>query len=368
MKILIQWFCASLFLFPWPVAGADFPILRTVSVSPTFFNPSLGQQETIRVQVAHAGRLSVLILDRDRFVIRHLGERSVTASEAVFAWDGKDDIEATVPDEAYSIKIVWSDSGRRQEIYDPSAHFTPVLEEPASPAFSSRAGVLSYTLSRPSRVHVQAGQAKRNAKTGEVEGPILKTIVDREPRVAGSVIEQWNGMDESGTVSIPGLPDFSVSITVGNRRQAFRSYARSHRPPDAVQASAHAPVVAVPHHSGLNALEDWSPRVELTPLSVGPGWEKGGVWVVDRPLRLRVEIAEDPAHFLSQPTAFILFVDEQPILRQERPQHPLELTIDPARLSPGEHRIVVNWASELGPVAVGVARVVVHPSPSEGMK
>lgn len=378
MKTRFLTFCLCLVPFLLPrAAPAETPSwLRAVSTSPAFFNPSLGQRGTIHLEVTRPGRISVSILDRDRFVVRRLGEISVKTGETVLAWDGKDDAGAVAPDEAYSMKIEWQGPGPG-EAYDPSAHFTPALEEPASKAYSRRDGVLSYTLSRPSRVHIQAGQAKRNATTGEVEGPILRTIVDRAPRVAGEVIEKWNGMDESGAVSVPDLPDFAVSIlaaslpdnsliTIGNRQQSFRAYARSHRPPEAVQARAHAPATAVPHHNGLNALEDWSPRVLLTPASTPTG--ESHVWVVDRPLRVKAEIAEDPAHFLSQPTALIAFVDEQPILRQERPPHPLELTIDPAHLSPGEHRVVVNWASELGPVAVGVARIVVRPNPSEGTK
>jgi hypothetical protein len=378
-RLFAPWLCALLFVFPGAAARAVLPSwLQAVSISPAFFNPSLGQQETIRLGIARPGWISVSILDRDRFVIRRLGERNVRAGETVLAWDGKDDAAAVVPDEAYSMKIEWKGPGPGGS-YDPSAHFTPVLEEPASRSYSRWDGVLNYTLSRPSRVHVQAGQAKKNAATGEVEGPILKTIVDRAPRVAGAVIEKWNGMDESGAVSVPDLPDFAVSIlaaslpdnsliTVGNRRQGFRQYARNRRPREAVQARVHTKAAVAPHHSGLNAFEDWSPGVVLTLIPAPAGQGEGGsrVWVVDRPLRVKAEIAEDPAHFLNQPTELIAFVDEQPILRRERPPHPLELTIDPARLSPGEHRLVVNWASELGPVAVGVARIVVRTHPSEG--
>ena len=248
MRSFSRWGCVLLLLFRWTTAGADTALLRDVSIAPAFFNPSLGQMETIHLAAALPGRLKASILDRDRFVIRHLAEQDVKGS-AVLTWDGRDDAGRIVPDEAYSLKLEFNGSGRH-EVYDPSAHFTPVLEEPKTRAYSRLDGILSYSLSRPARVHIQAGQARRDPATGEIAGPILRTLVDRAPRVAGAVVEKWNGMDESGTVSIPELSDFAVSImaaslppasmiTVGNRSQAFRGYARAHRPPEAYLPRAH---------------------------------------------------------------------------------------------------------------------------------
>jgi hypothetical protein len=79
--------------------------------------------------------------------------------------------------------------------------------------YSARAGTLVYTLPVASRVHFQAGSAKPNAR-GEHEGPVLKTIVNREPRAAGRITEMWNGFDESGTIRVSDQPDFVLALAV----------------------------------------------------------------------------------------------------------------------------------------------------------
>ncbi len=189
-------------------------------------------------------------------------------------------------------------------------------------------------------------------------------------------MEKWNGMDESGTVSIPELSDFAVSIvaaslppasmiTVGNRSQTFRGYARAHRPPEAYLPRAHA-VMGGAHHGGLNAFEDRSPRLLLTPAGSWDGTRRA--WTVDPRLTLKVEVEEGDEHFVHQLSELTAYVDDRLILRQGKPRNPMQLTLAPASLPPGEHRLVVNWASELGPVAVGVTKIVVRANHPEGAK
>lgn len=98
-----------------------------------------------------------------------------------------------VPNEAYSVRIEATGPGGTS-VYDPSERFVPRIEQPPIRSYSRAEGVLSYKLDRPSRVHVQAGQAQPDPRTGQMDGPILKTVVDREPRIAGAVVEVWKGV------------------------------------------------------------------------------------------------------------------------------------------------------------------------------
>jgi hypothetical protein len=251
-------------------------------------------------------------------------------------------------------------------VYDPAAHFEPRIEQPPIRSYSRAEGVLSYTLAHPSRVHVQAGQARRDPRTGEINGPILKTVVDRQPRVAGSVVEVWNGMDESGAIYVPALPHFAVAILAtslpdnsmilaGGAAPSFSAYARAHRSADALRVHA-LPAVSGAHHGGLTGLEDRSPRVALQPSG---RWDPlTRTWLVSRTVTARVAIPLDEApYFLAQPQALTAYLDEAPVLRIAHPGNPLQIEL-PGHLAPGEHRLVVNWASSLGPVGVAAARVV----------
>ena len=319
--------------------------IRSVSIDPPFFNPAARQFATITFHAEAAGTAHVTILDRDRYPVRRLPSRFVAAGFASFVWDGRDDAGTVVPDEAWNIRIELAG-----ETYDPSRDFHPIVDDPQPRVYSRADGILSYRLARPSRVHIEAGQATPNPKTGRNEGPILKTIVNREPRVAGAVVEKWNGFDESGTIRVSVLPHFVISvlatslpdnsiITRGNRRESFLDYARRHRPSRAVAARKRS--APVRHHHGLDAFEDRSPSLRIAPS-----------WVTSSDLRLEVRI-EGPtaAHFLAQPTQMSVYVDEKRVLQRAAPSSPLLLSIPAESLTPGEHRIAVNWGSDYGPAA-----------------
>lgn len=344
-----------------PVASTgERPVQLRVTTAPAFFNPVLGQSAQIRFSASRPGKVTVEILDRDRFVVRTLGTVPIDKETGV-PWDGKDDAGEVVPDEAYTVRARFVGDGR-EHVYDPGKDFQPRPVSIDSTSYSRADGVLSYRLERPSRVHIQTGQARLIA-SGPAQGPVLRTIVDRAPRAGGSVIEAWNGMDDSGKVYIPDLPHFVVAtlatplpesslITVGNRRMSFTDYARRHRAqtftrPRKLAATAHA------HHQGLNAFEDRSPRLTLLREkgADSPAWKTSA----GEALAFTVQLDEDSAtFFLSQPNSLDVFMDLDRVSRVTCRANPCRVRLPASQVPRGRHRLGVNWSSELGPVGVAV--------------
>ena len=360
MKLgLVLWLLGSSLAGATELAG-----ISDVSVAPAFFNPSLGQKQTIRFGVGRPGQVTIEVLDRDRFPIRSW-EITVSPGPVTVTWDGRDQRSAVVPDEAYNLRLTLRGEGGA-ETYDPSASFQPKQGSPRIDFFSRDGGILGYTLTEPSRVHVQAGESRPDAKTGALEGPVLKTLVDNSPRIAGPVIEKWNGLDESGTIAVPALPDFVVAvfatslppasmIAIGNRKLDFFDYALSHRPADAIRprdlrsSSFH-------HHQGLTALEDRTP-----PLLVEPSGTRDPIdrrWTVRSPVTAKVRVEGKGArYFLAQPAVLTVFVDGRKVRELTQPKNPTTVSFTSSDLPPGPHRIAFNWGSHLGPTAVGVVAV-----------
>lgn len=336
---------------PIVMDAAPPPRIRSVSIDSPFFNPAARQFATITFHAEAAGTAHVTILDRDRYPVRRLASRLVAPGLASFVWDGRDDAGTVVPDEAWNIRIELAG-----ETYDPSLNFHPIAEDPQPRVYSRVDGILSYKLARPSRVHIEAGQATLNPKTGRNEGPILKTIVNREPRVLGAVVEKWNGFDESGTIRVSDLPHFVISvlatslpdnsiITRGNRRESFLDYARRHWPPAALAVRKRA--APVRHHEGLDAFEDRSPTLRVA-----------HAWAASKALRIEVAVeGATAARFLAQPTRMSVYVGEKRVLTRGKPSNPLVLSIPAEHLTPGEHRIAVNWGSDYGPAAASAFRL-----------
>jgi hypothetical protein len=107
-------FAVVVCLFAVSGIAGEIPSQVNVSVSRQFFNPSIGETVQITVGVPEAGRLTVLVLDRDGFLVRTLArDQSVSSRSASLVWDGTDNHQEVLPDEAYSLKIHFAGRTRR---------------------------------------------------------------------------------------------------------------------------------------------------------------------------------------------------------------------------------------------------------------
>lgn len=335
-----------------------------VSVDRSSMNPTLGESARITVRLEQAGTVGVQVVDRDGFPVRTLVHDAAAArGENRWSWDGRDDAGQVVPDEAYSLRVDWS-RGHEHEIYFPAdapAHLTSVDAEYYAP----RTGTIVYTLPMPSRVHLQAGVASKNPKTGILEGPVMKTVVNREPRAAGRIAEPWTGLDESGLVRVADLKDFVLAvatvplpagsvITYGNRSRTFAESALTRQGRSLFTAATHKGS----HHAGLSVLEDVSPSMRIEPLNASWSEEQRAWLVAGRALRLRVSLSgPSAATFAAQKGQIQRFVDGKLVSQTERP--PAYPAVIEVRLpsSGGIRNVSLNWQSDHGAVAANTIRV-----------
>jgi len=316
-------------------------------------NLSAGETSSLHVSLTRRALLDVQVIDRDGFVVRTLPLVNATAGVSSFAWDGRDARGAVVPDEAYSFRVV-ADGGA-EEYFPAAAAGTMIAIDALS--YSRLTATLSYMLKAPSRVHVQAGTVRAGA-----EGPVLKTVIDRQPRDAGKIAEHWSGFDESGSLYIPDLPGFAIAIaatplpgnsviTYGNAKQPFLDYAAHRAGHSLFRHRAHGA-----HHVGLDVFNDVAPRLTAIPQgSVLRSNEH--LWSIADPVAHLQLHAGGPtaAAFLRQPGKIFVFLDSKLIATKDARKGADVLDVPlPAK---GEHVIVVNWRSDYGPVAVAVTRV-----------
>jgi hypothetical protein len=184
--------------------------------------------------------------------------------------------------------------------------------------------------------------------------------------VSGRISEQWNGLDESGSIFVPDLPSFVVAIaatplpecsilTYGNRAMRFLDYAPSRRGVSlfSLRDGAHG------HHAGLSALDDVSPPLVIRPLNAQ--WSASErLWLLSEPtLRLGLAV-EGPASetFAKQPATVYHFVDSHPVGRSTVKRGQAEpMIIAASKLGSGIAMVSVNWRSDYGGVAANSLRV-----------
>lgn len=339
-------------------------VIEHAAVSRSTMNPTLGDVVSLTATFARAGSVTVQVVDRDGFPTRFLAQSVPTPRGSMtFSWDGRDEQGDIVADEAYSFRIDWSDASSH-ETYFPADSVAPMKSVDAE-YYAARTATLAYELPVPSRIHLQAGVGIKNPKTGAYEGPVMKTIVNREPRAAGRIAEPWNGLDESGRLHVADMKDFVIAIaatplpessviTFGNRKRTFAHDALSRRGRSLFTHPAKSHI----HHAGLAVLDDISPRMVLQPLNAS--WSPtDGEWRTNgRTLRVRVSL-EGPAAptFARHPGKMFRFVDGKLVAMTGRPDdYPAELSI---RLDKAVDAQVVsvNWRSDYGAVAANSLRV-----------
>ena len=327
-----------------------------VSVNRHSFNPSLGENVAISVRPPAASRISIAVLDRDGYVTRWLAQNEPANDTYTVSWNGRDAHDALVADEAYSFKVdVTSAAGHWT--YFPAAS-VPKTYPVQAKHYSRRNAALMYELPAAARIHAQAGSAAINAKTKTYNGPVLKTLVNRDPRPAGAIVESWNGLDESGAIYIPDLPQFVTAILAtdlpenaviafGNPTRTFLDVAAKRSgvsllPPS--RTGSHA------HHHGLNVLEDVSPSLMVAP--AGGTWDQlRKSWTVKGvKARLSVQLAGPTAHLVArQPGRILVFIDYK-FAFERRVRHPMEIVEVPLT-EDGTSVVSINWQSEYGPLA-----------------
>jgi hypothetical protein len=341
--------------------NANRSAIQDVSVRPGFLNAALKQQATFSFRLGKSGDITVLVLDRDGFPVRRLAENRVKAGQQTLNWDGRDDAGVPVPDEAYTIRIDLK-AGAATYTYFPAQDPPGEMFNLTKATYDRREGLISYTLPKPSRVHCQAGTAKLDA--AGVKGPhapVLKTIVDRQPRLAGSIVEAWDGHSESGDlILVPELRDFVIGvactplpenavITGGNRNTTFRDYASARKGKSLLVPRA----AGDHHHAGLTGLQDTSPVLALDVQRSESG----------RPYQVTMDLSPTAASVLrSLGGRVVVFVDGEMISSHAPGPLPMKLPL-PDTLKAGPHVLAVNWATGRGPTGVGTLRLQI-PAPS----
>jgi len=322
-------------------------LLSDVSVSASSFNPKAGQKMSISYTLSNKAEVKANIYDPDLALVRTLAsDGSQAPGRHSFVWDGKDQNGVVVPDEAYFFTIwAYGPEGTKQA-YDPTLFsggegrdITQADIDPISKAITYRLPVLSRVLVR----------------LGVQDGPLLNTLVDWKPRVAGEITEHWDGRDKDDIIDLLNhrrfkmlityftLPDNSI-ITYGNTESGYRAYKKSIKAPRPVKERPARPGVVVSPHYQLPRTVDYSPNLEMTFPDVERN-ESGDTPVLKDRALTKVDIdEEDKSFFVNQQYEITFFLDTEFYTEQEVGYAPFNWVWDLSDVAEGEHILTVNMS------------------------
>lgn len=345
--------------------AAEVSAITGISVSKTFFNPFLGQKVEISLSLSRPGALTACLIDRDGFPVRTLVRaKPVEKGRYSWEWDGLDDQHEIVPDEAYSLKIDLK-TRRRTETYFPANSANQEFFV-APNYYNPRAALLSYNLSEPSRVHIQAGTRALHPNTTDSPGPVLKTLVNGAPRISGAVVEPWDGLDDGGVLRVTDLPNYMITIaatplpknaiiTVGNQARSFLQ-ATSKRTGRSLLTLERAD----DRHSAVFQ-QTAAPTLRLIPQNAT--WSAAeNYWSTHEPnLKISISLAGASAtSFGAEPATVLIYIDSAPVLKTSPSPVPLTVEIPIQDLSVGIHTVVANWVGPSKWVASDALRLRIN--------
>ena len=327
------------------------------------FSPERNETFVIPVSIPSPERVKAMEIqirtaDDDPVRTLELGKISPAVHDYRIEWDGRDSHGTIVPDEAYHPVLVVTDieggthrldmrtQSGGEEVYD--------FEKQVKP------GTIEYILPAASRVLVRAGIKN---------GPLLRTVVDWEPRAKGFHAERWNGRDADNVILIEQepdvgylivgyeLPDKSI-ITYGNDRESYRQYRERHGLQqgmtdfDGRLPERNGRVIRQEFYNPL--LQQKSPRIEVALLDKE---ERQSVEKVVGFKEVLTEVRLDPLDeiYLDQERYEIsFFIDNRFIAEEEQGFVPFVWRWSPGRLGiePGKHILTVNVSGYNGQVGV----------------
>jgi hypothetical protein len=327
------------------------------------FAPVRGESFSIPVHLhdpANVKQINVEIRSSDDDLMRTLVVTEIAPDTDKYEvkWDGKDDAGRVVPDEAYLpvvivtmqsneiVTIPEQGSSGGEELYDFEKNIRP--------------GVIEYSLPAASRMLVRSGIKN---------GPMLRTLIDWQPRTSGFHAERWNGRDKDDVIAIEQnpevgylivayeLPHHSI-ITHGNSGESYRRY-RERRNWPLIQASDGQRTLErngrlLRQESYQPLLQQKSPRIDVSLLSAG---SRQPLQHVDALEEMLTEVKLHPLDeiYLDQERYEIsFFVDHAFIAEEEQGYVPFTWRWSPGRLGikPGEHLLTVNVSGYNGQVGV----------------
>jgi flagellar hook assembly protein FlgD len=334
-----------------------------VKIGSSSFNPSHGEKLPISYQLSTAAKVTVKVFDSDLQLVKVLQSNvRRKAGIAKETWDGRDIEGKVVPNEAYFFTIEAVNARNEKVVYDPVTFSGGEFADITRGQLDRETGTVSYQLSQPSRVLLRAGMAN---------GMLLKTVVDWEPRSAGTITEYWDGKDDTGLFDVPTtkgstmvltymtLPENSV-ITIGNSKTTFRDYKKQvagKRPLKEDRPIANNRKIS-PHFL-KSRVTDRAFKVNLA----FPDFDKEDARAQTVPTvkgdgLLRVSVADlDKEVLAGQQFEIMLHVDTAFLLEEERGYLPFTTRLDVKSLPPGDHVLSINLITFGDQIGVGSRKI-----------
>lgn len=330
------------------------------------FSPSRGESYPISFTLNESATVTILLYTADNYLVRTLSSDRLLAGTHSIEWDGKDEEKIIVPDEAYTV-VLQAVNGKSEVILDPRKYSGGEVEKDLKATIDPD-GEISFSLSQSSRVQIRAGIS---------EGPMMRSLLNWQPRTAGKNIFRWNGMDKDNltnllenskyrlSIAAFRLPDHSI-ITTGNSSLEYTEYCRLKKwdfnpAPDESRLDQRGDK-GISQHYYYQRSADTDPEIFIElPGSVEKDESGTAILVAEEPIPVKVTMNEKDEQFVSASKYEVtFFVDFEFMSEEELGFMPITWLWKPNNLEKGKHILTVNVSGFKGQVGVRSTEFIIQ--------
>ncbi|MBD8528250.1 FlgD immunoglobulin-like domain containing protein [Pseudomarimonas arenosa] len=327
-----------------------------VTVERQQFDPSNGDLWQLQFELSEPAAGHLRLYDGSDVQVRVIAFEGQPGNNKL-SWDGRDQSGRALPNEAYHYVIEAETASGDRAVYD-LTDITGGQELTTQTArWDSETKQISFSLPRPARINVRAG-------LGQL-GPLLRTVVDWVPRMAGEQVEAWDGKDNSGLLDLTRHPQLEIAVQayslpdnvifVGTPPQRV---ALSNQGAGAAKREVNQPQVKKMHYHAQQPLAERGDIAIGIALPAGTPQDKDGTWVISGIVPFMLEVApEDKQRVLDRRFEPVFFVDGSYVFENEVGFLPTTWIMDASRYPEGEHFVTANLRGYEGNFGIATVRV-----------
>jgi len=332
--------------------------ISKVAARPKMVHLTRGGTVTVSFSVNRSADVAVRIYNQQQALVRTLAPAPRSPGPLTVQWDGRDDAGKLCGGQWFIYTIEATDEDGHRVIYDPTEATGGQELQARKFVLDRKDGRMSYVLPKAAMVRIRIGLK---------DGPLLRTLVDWEPQLAGQHQQRWDGKDASGIWDLSDHPRLDVNLSAYSlpanaiitdagpesipkrpgREAVRRTPRRADRPNGWYYHWTHDPAIC------------HEPRFSVTFPGIVP---KAGSNVPVLPGKTPVRIEADPRdkrHLVNRRFEAMLYVDGVFLYEDENASNPFTYQWDTSRLAAGPHALTVNVMSYDDHIGVVTRQVMI---------
>jgi len=325
-------------------------LVNKVCISPLTFNPSAGHNIKINYSLRKCASITVQIFGPEGEKIKTIVKQNkMLKGFNSQIWDGKDSKGIIVPNEAYRFTIT-ATTNESSQVYNPDI------------SKWNRFDTKKITVSKVSRaiVYKLPKQSRSRIRVGIENGPLVCTLLDWKPKIAGEIMVHWDGWDDNKIINLwenekskivitnIELPK-NIIITYGNKKIKYIDYKKANSFDKNQQTTNTTTPVS------LSTMI--SPKLTISFPMIKNNLNK--IPVLDKTTIVRIDV-EDKIYLATTPYEIVFFVDNEFYSEEPAGIVPYNWMWDITNIKPGEHIITVNLVSFHDQIGATSAKVIIR--------